>query len=133
MKDKFATGATEKEALALLKEKKRLELMAKLKTEGGPFTRDEDVSHYMETEVDAVKQQKRLKMEVQFARESSKYLPKTDPLFRIQITLPNKWRRDKTAEEFSIALKALLGRRSDCDSVVTLEQFRASLRNISGT
>ena len=70
-----------------------------------------------------------MKMEVQFARESSTRLPKTDQLFRIQVTLPNKNRRDKTAEKFAVALKALLGSRSNSETV-TLEQFRQSLRNV---
>ena len=55
----------------------------------------------------------RLKLEVQFARESTTLLPKVDPLFRIQLTLPNGKRRMKTAVEFAKALMCYLGRRSD--------------------
>ena len=67
-------------------------------------------------------------MEVQFARESSKCLPKSDLLFRIQVTMVNKKRRDKTAEEFSVALRAILGKRGDPDSEISMEQFRDSLK-----
>ena len=54
-----------------------------------------------------------MKMELQFARDSSTTLPKTDPLFRVMITLPNKKKRDKTAEEFGEAMMAFLGKQSD--------------------
>ena len=56
---------------------------------------------------------KQLKLEIQFARNSSTTLPKTDPLFRVQVTLPNKKRRDKTPEEFGDALRSYLGKRSE--------------------
>ena len=130
MKQQFEAGASEKEAIAIDKEMKRLDLLEKLKAQGGPFTSQEEVSHYMSLKNrDKTTKQKRMKMEVQFARESSTHLPKTDQLFRIQVTLPNKKRRDKTAEEFAVALKALLGSRSNSETV-TLEQFRQSLRNV---
>ena len=129
MSERFEAGASEKEAIALAKESKKLDLLEKLKAEGGPFTTEYEVDHYMSLKKDKAKKQKRMKMEVQFARESSQYLPKTDPLFRIQITLPSKKRRDKTADEFAVALKALLGCRNNT-SVVTLEQFRVSLKKV---
>ena len=128
MKEKFAEGVTDKEAIALVKERKRLELLAKLKEDGGPFTCSEEVDEYLHLEKNCSKNRRRMKLEVQFARESSTCLPKTDPLFRIQIALPNKKRRDKTAEEFGVALKALLGKQNRCQSSVTIEQFRASLK-----
>ena len=52
--------------------------------------------------------QLRLKLEVQFARESTTLLPKVDPLFRIQLTLPNGKRRMKTAVEFGESLMCYL-------------------------
>ena len=55
----------------------------------------------------------RMKIEPQFARDSSTTLPKTDPIFRVMITLPNKKKRDKTAEEFGEAMMAFLGKQSD--------------------
>ena len=55
----------------------------------------------------------RMKIELQFARDSSTTLPKTDPLFRVMITLPNKKKRDKTAEEFGEAMMTFLGKQSD--------------------
>ena len=128
MNEKFKTGTTEKEAVAMQKERKRLEMMEKLKKCGGPFTSAEDVDEFMEVEKESSKKQRRLKLEVQFARESSTCLPKTNPLFRIQVTLPNKSRRDKTDLEFCVALKAILGKRSE-SSTVSMDQFRNSLEN----
>ena len=57
--------------------------------------------------------QQRLKLEIQFARESTTLLLKVDPLFRIQLTLPNGKRRMKTAVESGEALMCYLGRKSD--------------------
>ena len=67
-----------------------------------------------------------MKAELQFARDSSTTLPKADPLFRVMVTLPNKKKRDKTADEFGEALMAFLGKQSD---QVTMEYstFKNSL------
>ena len=59
------------------------------------------------------KKQQCMKMEIQFARDSSTTLTKVDPLFRIQVVLPNKKRRDKTSLEFNEALSAYLSKHSD--------------------
>ena len=73
---------------------------------GGPFTKDEDLETFCTNAKDAKAAgkirkdgQKRLKMEMKFARELSKTLPKNDPIFRMQVTLPNKKRRDKNLED----------------------------------
>ena len=56
-------------------------------------------------------------MELQFARDSSVTLPKSDPLFKIMVILPNKKRRDKTANEFGEALKVFLGKKDQGKSL----------------
>ena len=73
---------------------------------------------HTQTDITGDEKKKRLKSEIRFARDSSTTLPKVDPLFRVQVTLPNKKRRDKTAEEFGEALVAYLGKKSD---VINLE------------
>ena len=45
MKQRFEAGTLEKEAIAIDKEMKRLDLLDKLKAQGGPFTSREEVSH----------------------------------------------------------------------------------------
>ena len=69
-------------------------------------------------------------MELQFARESSTSLPHVDPLFKIQITLPSKKRREKTAQEFADSLMAYLGKRSD-KATMEYSMFRISLAKYS--
>ena len=46
-----------------------------------------------------------MKKELKFIRDSSTSLSHTDQLFKIQITLPTKKHRDKTAAEFADAIK----------------------------
>ena len=127
MKEKFATGASEKQALGMVQECKRLDLLRNLKEEGGPFTCAEEVDIFLSSQVNEIIKKRRMKLEIKYARDSSKHLPKNDPLFRIQISLPNKKRRDKDSGEFAIALKAILGKRSDSQSTVTMQHFRNSL------
>ena len=86
-------------------ERKRLDMLNALKSRGGPFMDSGEVEKSLtdETLKDNVKQQS-MKLEVQFARESTTLLPKVDPIFRLQITLPSGKRRMKTAQEFGDAL-----------------------------
>ena len=56
---------------------------------GGPFTNAEEVEEYLkgitgDREKDKPLQ-RRMKKEVQFARDSSTILPRVDPLFKIQV------------------------------------------------
>ena len=95
-----------------------------LKSRCGPFTDSGEVEKSLK---DNVKQQ-RMKLEVQFARESTTLLPKVNPIFRIQIPLPSGKRRMKTAQEFGDALMSYLGKRSDR---ATLERFRESLERLA--
>ena len=132
MKEKFEKGTTAKLAITLQAERKRLELLAKLKVVGGPFTNAEEVDQYMKEECDEQEKQRRMKMEIIFARECSTRLPKTDPLFKIQVAVtrkdaPLKKRRDKNAEEFCLALKTVLGKQVDSKDAATSDQFRNSL------
>ena len=66
-------------------------------------------------------------MELQFARDSSTLLPKVDPIFRVQITVPETGkRRQKTPGEFGAALKVLLGKRSS-KAVMEYSSFQTIL------
>jgi hypothetical protein len=130
MKQKFADCASESQVKAAISERKRLNLLDELKKVGGPFTDADEVKAYViNTDLEEPIKKKRMKNEVKFARESTTTLPKADTLFRIQVTLPNKKRRDKTSEEFGEALAAYLGKKSD---VITLElsTFKTSLCKI---
>ena len=85
-----------------------------LKSSGGPFTDSREVEMFLkDNKLDDKANQKRLKMEIQFARESSTLLPSVDPIFKIMVTQPNGKRRMKTAIEFGDALMSFLGKKSD--------------------
>ena len=72
-----------------------------------------------------------MKAEVQFARDSSTMLPKSDPIFRIRVTLANKKQRDKTSSEYGDAIKALLGKRLDvAKQGLSIDTFNKSLKNV---
>ena len=94
VKEKFSSDAEKKQVVALGQERKRLIMLEDLKSTGGPFTNAEEVEKYLEdiTITDKDKQ-KRMKKEVQFARESSTTLPKIDTLIKIQVSPVNKKKR----------------------------------------
>ena len=95
MKKRFSEGADERREVALKQERKRLDMLDNLKASGGPFTNAEEVSSYMADDnlgLNTKAKQRRLKLEIQFARESTTLLPKVDPIFRIQKTLPTAGR-----------------------------------------
>ena len=131
MKEKFAAGAEEKQIIAQAKERKRLDLLEELKEGGGPFTDADRVKEYVDRGGSPEKEKKkRLKKELQFARESSTTLPSTDPLFRIQVTLPNKKRRDKTNMEFVDSLMSFLGKKAE-STAMEYNLFKTSLQKFS--
>ena len=132
VKEKFSSDAEKKQVVALGQERKRLIMLEDLKSTGGPFTNAEEVEKYLEdiTITDKDKQ-KRMKKEVQFARESSTTLPKIDTLFKIQVSPVNKKRRDKTPREFGESLMAYLGKKAD-RTVSEYSSFQRSLREVVG-
>ena len=130
-KEKFAAGAEEKQLVAQHKERKRLDMLDQLKAGGGPFTDAEQVQEYLnKPDLTEKEKQARLKKDLQFARESSTTLPSVDPLFRIQVTLPNKRRRDKTSTEFGGSLMAFLGKKAK-SAAMEYNLFKSSLRKFS--
>ena len=128
----FQQGASEKEVIALKNEGKRLLLLDELKKIGGPFTSPKEIEEFMmNNEITEDDKRKRMKNEMKFARDSSTSLPKSDPIFRVMVTLPNKKRRDKTPAEFAEALKALLKKRLDVSKEgLSIDTFKNSLKNV---
>jgi hypothetical protein len=73
-----------------------------------------------------------MKLEIQFARDTSTLLPKTDPHFKIQTTNPKTGKKKpKTQSEFGDALKSLLGKRSN-RSRVEYASFKETLERMTG-
>ena len=131
VKEKFASDAEKKQEVALGQERKRLVMLEYLKTCGGPFTNAEEVEKYMlDTDVTEVNKQKRLKKEMQFARESSTTLPRVDPIFKIQVVQATKKRRDKNAMEFAESLMVYLGKKAD-RTLTEYSTFQKSLRAVA--
>ena len=131
MKEKFKQNADIKQINSQVNERKRLDKLDKLKKLGGPFTDAAEVQSYVQdTEILPKKKKERMKMELQFARDSSTTLPKVDPLFRVMVTMANKKKRDKTPEEFGEAMMVFLGKKSDR---VTMEynSFQNSLEKLT--
>ena len=73
---------------SIVMERKRLDKLDKLKKLGGPFTDADEVMVYVgDPEITEKEKKVRMKMELQFARDSSTTLPKADPLFRVACSL----------------------------------------------
>ncbi|KAI4823838.1 hypothetical protein KUCAC02_012393 [Chaenocephalus aceratus] len=88
----------------------RLKKLGTLNAVSGPFTDSGEVEKFLVDEsLNNNAKLQRMKLEVQFARESTTLLPEVDPIFRIEVTLPSGKRRMKTAQEFGDALMAYLG------------------------
>ena len=129
--EKFKTDSQKKQEVSLVKERKRLNLLEDLKASNGPFTNSDEVQLYLDDPlIDMKEKQRRFKREVQFARDSSTTLPKVSPIFKIQVTGPDKKRRDKTASEFGEALKVYLGKRKD-RLELKFSAFKESLRQVA--
>ena len=116
-----------KETRTLHVENRKLGILEFLKSAGGPFTDASDIDRYLESEKDQTKAQNRLKKEVQYARDTSRSLPRTSHLFKIMSQdSTTKRRRTKTAVEFAVNLKSLL-QRSSKQSEVTMTEFRLAV------
>ena len=72
--------------------------------------------------------QRRLKAEIQFARESSTTLPSVDLIFKNQMTMLNKRRREKTPQEFAESLMVFLGKKSEIGTM-DYNRFKSSIKN----
>ena len=73
-------GSDEKQELGRQNEEKRLDNLDSLKAQGGPFTDEREVEAYLaDSNVGERDKLKRLKLELQLARDSSTLLAKTDP------------------------------------------------------
>lgn len=105
MKERMRNGSDKKREEALVQKRKRIVSLQKLKEQGGPFTSAEEVDTYLSDldETNKKEKQKRMKLEISYARDTSTLLQKVDPLFKIRkVDLKGK-QRDNTATEFGKA------------------------------
>ena len=118
---------TQKAAQFVQKDAFKHKLMRSLKELGGPFTCEEEVDRYMESR--AEDKQKRLKMEIQFLRATSKLLSHNDTMFRIMETKDGGKRHTRSPESFAGSLRLYYGKGVDqgAHEVDTTELFRKVL------
>ena len=101
MKERMNKGSDEKREEAMVYELKKIASLQKLKEQGGPFTSAEEVDAYLADLDDAnmKEKQKRMKLEISYARDTSTLLQKVGPLLKIRkVDLKGK-QRDNTATE----------------------------------
>ena len=99
--------------------------LAELKKQGGPFTDIDEIENYMnDTAVDEMTKSSLMKMEIQYARDTSISYPKSSRLFRIRASIDGKKTWQLTAEEFAQNLSILLGKKiKACDSQISISNF----------
>ena len=102
-----------------------LEQLKELKKQGGPFTSAEEVEAYMANKsINEVQKSSRLKMEVQYARDTSLSLPKSSAVFRIMKKKEPSGSRQLSALEFSENLTKLLDKKKGaCGKTVSISNF----------
>ena len=123
---KLEWNTKQKEANLLQVENRKLNILDKLKKQGGPFTSDEQIQTYLDNSKDPSKVKlNRMKDEVTYARDTCSSLPKSNPIFKIYNTQGRK-RTMLTPEEFGNNLKILLGKTQQRHTV-TLDDFREAL------
>ena len=101
-----------------------------LKKEGGPFTTCEEIDEYLgKDDIENKLKKKRMKMEVQFSRDSSLSLPKNSPVFRIRKKrAKGEKMQDLSPEEFGENLKTLISKKfSAMNKNVSIETFVSTM------
>ena len=83
-------GLSKKEANLLQVENRKMNILDKLKAQGGPFSCEEQVQAYMDSNFDKDQTQKRMKDEVTYARDTCLSLPRSHRIFRIFNTCGKK-------------------------------------------
>ena len=121
-------GLIKKEANLLHVENRKLNILEKLKKQGGPFSCEEEINAYLDSGENSKIILSRMKDEVTYARDTCSSLPKANKIFRIFNTQGRK-RTLLTSQEFGNNLKVLLGKKQQRHTV-TLNDFKAVLDSI---
>jgi len=93
-----------------------------LKKSGGPFT--DDKVHQADGKIDGGEEQRRF---LKNCKREFVTLPKTDPIFKIQVTSPSHKRRDKTADGFGDSLRMYFTNKNK----LPFENFNDNLSKIA--
>ena len=123
-------GLSKRESEGLRIEQRKNAILRRLKDAGGPFTKASEVDDYIRDEVDEGAAQHRLRDEITFARDTSRSLPRTCPLFKIMtIDTSTGKRRMKSGLEFASSIKLLLGKQEK-QTVISPNDFRDALSKL---
>ena len=101
-------------------------LLSNLKADGGTFDSVEDIEKYMRTPKSEKEKQKRLKMEVQYCRDTSARLLHNNKLLNIMKPKGQGKKEMLSTSEFS---KNLVSDQQD-QQVDTLDLFRIALKSV---
>ena len=111
-------------------EQNKVNTLPRLKKCGGPFTDAEEIDEYMNSLTDLRAGQSRMRDELTYARDSSRAIPRTSPFLKMMTTdTATGKRRLKTAAEFAVSLKILLGRQTN-RKMISNEDFESALLQI---
>ena len=125
-KDIQEIGLTWNESNLLHIENRKLAILNRIKEQGGPFSSAEEIDNYLSTTNDNLNTKiNRIRQEVTYARDTSSYLPKNSPVFRIMTTEGGR-RKLLTAELFAQNFKVFLGKRNQRNNI-TLADFQRLL------
>ena len=104
--------------------------LKELKRVGGPFTDVYSIDNYLADESLPMKERKsRMKMEIQYARDTSLSIPRNNPVFRIRKQKSaRKKAQELSAFEFGENLKSLITKKNAAmGKEVTIEDFISTL------
>ena len=121
-----AEALTEKEEQRLRVDNRKINILERLRAQGGPFVSADEVEVYLAdpTTEDKVKAS-RMRDEVTYARDTNTALPKVHPVFKIMNTNVTP-RRLLTPREFGENLKIYFGKKEG-RTFVTLQEYRTAL------
>ena len=119
-------GMDAKELSNISVDKQRNSDMSVLTQQGGPFTKPEQVREYFEnTEVSDTVKNKRLYLEVRFAKNTSLTFPKVSDIFRLK-----RKGKNLTSEEYTTNMVTYLGKIT-CNVNMQFSDFTDALAKIS--
>ena len=118
-------GMGQKEDENLATEKRRVADLAFLNSVGGPFTNENDVEEYVKSERSESEKNKRLYVEIRFARDSTISFPKNSDIFRLK-----KAYKNLPTETYAINLKTYF-KKVHCHVDMSMSDFITAVDTLS--
>ena len=119
-------GMDEKKLSNVAQDKQRNGDLAKLTEQGGPFTKEEQVDDFLKrTDLEDAVKNKRLYIEVRFAKNSSLSYPKSSDIFRLK-----QKGKNLSTSEYAVNLSTYLNKIT-CNVDMQFSDFKEALMKIS--